>query len=257
MTGPLKIHFHAAQTQEAQQALAELTAVYGQVTPEEADMLIPLGGDGTMLETLHQYEGLNKPIYGMNLGSIGFLLNPYSKDDLQERLAKSESVELRPLKMTAHTTDGKKVEGLAFNDVALIRQNRHAAKIKIKVDGTEPMNEVLISDGLIVCTPAGSTAYNLSAGGPIIPLKTNVIALTPNNPFRPRNMRSVLLPAEAKITLEVIEPDFRGVRAETDAIEVPDVTRVEVHQSRSHHVKLLYDPDHNLEKRILKEQFAP
>lgn len=253
----MQLYFHAAHKPAAQDALAELTALYGQSSPEQADIIVPLGGDGTMLETLHRFHALGKPVYGMNRGSTGFLLNPYRSADLPARLAAAQAVNLHPLRMTAHTLDGETVEALAFNDVALVRQTRHAAKIKIAVDGHAVMEDPLVGDGIIVCTPAGSSAYNFSSGGPIIPIGGNVLALTPVSPYRPRRWRGALLPAEAAISFEVVAADYRCVRAETDAAEVPNLVRAEVRQSRKTHVTLLFDPDHNLEARILKEQFLP
>lgn len=252
----MKIYFHCADSKDAQDAYKELQGNYKQHDVNECDVIVPLGGDGTMLDALHKFHDLGKPFFGVNLGTVGFLLNPYREHDLTERLKHAESFKIYPLRMKAHTTDGKKVEGLAFNEVALFRQTRHAAKIKILVDGKEHMDETLVCDGVMLSTPAGSTAYNLSAGGPIIPLGGNMLALTPVSPFRPRRWRGAQLPTKAKVRIEVIEPDYRSVRAETDAAEVKNVTHVDIRQSRKNKVTLMFDPDHNLEDRILKEQFS-
>lgn len=256
MTEP-QIHFHPAADEKAQAAFKALSARYGQVSAEQADIIVPLGGDGTMLDCLHKLHDLNKPFYGMNLGTVGFLLNPYNPDDLPAKLAAAQNVNLFPLRMTATCLDGSQTEALAFNEVALFRETRHAAKIKIHVNGNAPMDETLVCDGVMLATPGGSTAYNLSAGGPIIPLGSNVLALTPVSPFRPRRWRGALLPADARVHFEVVEPAVRPVRAETDFTSVHQITSVDVHQSRSLHVTLLFNPDHNLEERVLKEQFLP
>ncbi len=251
----MKLHFHCADTEEARTVCAALETTHGKHSAQDADIIVPLGGDGTMLETLHKYHELEKPFFGINLGTVGFLLNPHTEKDLIKRLENAESFKIYPLRMTAHTVDGKEVEGLAFNEVALFRQTRHAAKIKILIDGKAPMDETLVCDGLMLSTPAGSTAYNLSAGGPIIPLGGNVLALTPVSPFRPRRWRGAQLPTKANVRFEIIEPAHRPVRAETDAAEVHNVAYVDIRQSRKNQVTLMFDPDHNLEERILKEQF--
>lgn len=255
MPEKLKLHFHAATTDEAQKALAALTNKYGQTKAEDADIIIALGGDGTLLETLYKFYKLGKPIYGMNRGSVGFLLNPYNEEGLKERLASAQEVELHPLEMKVHKVDGSTADSLAFNEVSLFRQTRHPAKIRIIVDGKQRLEE-LVCDGVLLSTPAGSTAYNLSAHGPIIPLGANVLALTPISPFRPRRWRGALLPTEASVTFAVIEPERRLVRAETDATAVENVKSVDIRQSNIT-VKLLFDPDHNLGERIIKEQFIP
>ncbi len=252
----MKLHFHTADSDEGQAALAELQTQHTQHTPEEADIIIALGGDGTLLDALHRYHGLDKPFYGMNRGSVGFLLNPYRADDLEDRLHHAQTVILHPLRMTATTNDGETVEALAFNEVSLLRQRHHAAKIGISVDGIERLPE-LVCDGIIVATPAGSTAYNLSAHGPIIPLSANVLALTPISAFRPRRWRGALLPHTAAIRIEILNAAKRPVSATADTIEVRNVAQVDIHESQSIGATLLFDPDHNLEERILKEQFMP
>ncbi len=254
MDAPVKISFFSADTFDAQHARDRLVKAYGQADPESADVIVVLGGDGTMLETLHETIGLDKPVYGMNRGSVGFLLNPYREEDLPERLAASQAVIIHPLKMKACCQDGSEHEALAFNEVSLFRESRYAAKISITVDDTERMSE-LICDGILVSTPAGSTAYNLSAHGPIIPLSTDVLAMTPISPFRPRRWRGALLPYNSVIKMCVLDSKKRPVGAAADFIEIRDVTRVEVHESRSVSRTLLFDPDHSLEERILKEQF--
>lgn len=256
MTDFSKIHFHAIDTDEAQNALKELSALYGQISPEEADIIVALGGDGTLLEALHKSYKLKKPVYGMNRGSVGFLLNPYEAGGLPDRLAKAQSFTLHPLKMRAYTKDNKKIEAVAFNEISLLREARQAAKISIAIDGIERLPE-LICDGIIVSTPAGSTAYNLSAHGPIIPLSTKMLALTPISAFRPRHWRGALLPHHTKISIKVLYSDKRPVSAAADFTEVRDVEKVEIWEARKISVSLLFDPDHNLEERILKEQFLP
>jgi len=250
----MKIHFHAAVTDEAQDALKALTATYGQAAADDCDAIVALGGDGTLLEALHKYHGLNKPFYGMNRGSVGFLLNPYKADDVPNLLKQAQSVTLHPLRMTAQTKDGAMVEALAFNEVSLLRQTRSASKIGIAVDEVERMPE-LICDGILLATPAGSTAYNLSAHGPIIPLSANVLALTPISAFRPRRWQGALLPHMAAVRFEILESDKRPVSATADSTEVRDVVQVDIRESRKVGVTLLFDPGHNLEERILKEQF--
>lgn len=250
------IYFHAAASDEAQQALSDLTAQYGQSGPDEASVIVALGGDGTMLETLHSFHHLGKPIYGMNRGSVGFMMNPYRSEDFLDRLNKAQSVILHPLRMKAMTKGGEAIEAIAFNEVSLLRQERHAAKISIKVDDIERLPE-LVCDGILVATPAGSTAYNLSAHGPILPLSANVLALTPISAFRPRRWKGALLPCHVSLSFHVKDPQARPVSATADSTEVRDVACVEVRESRSLYVTLMFDPDHNLEERILKEQFLP
>ena len=257
MSDQLKIHFYVATSAAAQEAFVVLEKLYGQHTAEDADIIVPLGGDGTMLAALHDHFKLNKPFFGMNLGTIGFQLNPYQAEDLIARINGARAYDMHPLKMTATTADGKKVEAIGFNEVALFRETSHAAKIRIFIDDKEPMKESLIGDGVLVSTPSGSTAYNLSAGGPIIPLGSNVLALTPLAPFRPRRWKGALLPNEVKLRFEVIEPEVRQVRVETASRMFSKVKDVEVRESRSYTVRMLFDPDHNLEDRILSEQFMP
>ena len=251
-----RIAFVAGSTRQAQSALKTLDKRYGSVKPDEADVIVVLGGDGLMLETLHRFIRRRVPIYGMNRGTVGFLLNAYSDRGLRERLAAAQQVELRPLSMKATSIDGSKVAALAINEVALLRETRQAARVRIRIDGTVRMPE-LVCDGAIVATSAGSTAYNLSAHGPIIPLGAQLLALTPISAFRPRRWRGALLPSSAKLRIDVLEPKKRPVSAVADYTEVRDVRSVVVQEDRSATLHLLFDPEHNLEDRILNEQFVP
>jgi NAD+ kinase len=255
MTGP-RIAVCAADTDVAREARARLVARYDVVDPEAADILVALGGDGFLLQTLHRHRVLGRPVFGMNRGSVGFLLNEFREAGLMERLAKSSPVLLHPLRMEATTIGGERVVATAINEVALFRQQRQTAKIRISVDGVVRLPE-LSCDGVMVATPAGSTAYNLSAHGPIIPLGAGLLALTPISAFRPRRWRGALLPHGAKVGFEVLEADKRPVGAAADNSEVRDVARVEVREERDIGFTLLFDPDQNLEERVLKEQFAP
>lgn len=251
-----KIAFVAADIEEARSAARDLMRRYSHVPPEEADVIVALGGDGFMLQTLHKYKGEGVAIYGMNRGSVGFLMNEYNPDDLPARVAATEPVTLNPLKMRATTIDGKAHEAAAINEVSLLRQTRQAAKIRIKIDDIVRLEE-LICDGILVATPAGSTAYNLSAHGPIVPIGSDVLCLTPISAFRPRRWRGALLPARAKVTFEVLESSKRPVSAVADDAEVRDVGMVEVSEDQSVSITMLFDPEHDLEERILKEQFEP
>ncbi len=246
----------AADGSEAQEALQSLSRRYQTVAPEEADIIVALGGDGFMLESLHRCLERGQPIYGMNRGSIGFLMNTFEEDGLLERLAKAEPVKIHPLGMTATDTVGAEHRALAINEVSLLRQTRLAAKLRIEVDGVERMPE-LVCDGALVATPAGSTAYNVSAYGPIIPMGAGLLALTPISAFRPRRWRGALLPEKSVVSFEVIDPEARTVSATADFTEVRDVARVTVRQDNETAVTLLFDPEHDLEERIVKEQFLP
>lgn len=253
---PPRIAFTAADAEPALQALKRLRQLYPSVPPEEADVVVALGGDGLMLQTLHRFMGSDLPIFGMNRGSVGFLLNEYREDGLLERLRAAQEVKLHPLRMEAVDVDGRRTEALAINEVSLLRQMRQSAKIRIRVDGVERLPE-LTCDGALVATPAGSTAYNLSAHGPIVPLGSGLIALTPISAFRPRRWRGALLPHTARVGFDILEADKRPVSATADNTEVRNVARVEVREDRSVTLRLLFDPEHNLEDRVLKEQFAP
>lgn len=250
------IAFVAAETETAKAALSRLQARYPHVPPEEADLIVALGGDGFMLETLHKFVARQVPIFGMNRGSVGFLMNVYREHGLIERLSKAEQVTLHPLRMKARTASGEAVEALAINEVSLLRETRQAAKLRIRIDGKIRMEE-LICDGILLSTPAGSTAYNLSAHGPIIPLGAGIAALTPISAFRPRRWRGALLPHTATVLFEILESPKRPVSAVADYTEARDVVEVEVREDRSVHLVLMFDPEHNLEERIITEQFLP
>lgn len=255
--GALRICFVSSEAEKAQQALGALKSQYhGVETPEEADVVVALGGDGFMLHTLRALIGTGKPIYGMNRGTVGFLMNEYRTGGLEERLASAQALKLYPLRMKATRVDGTIEEAIAINEVSVFRETRQAAKIDIRVDGVARLNG-LVCDGALVATPAGSTAYNLSAHGPIVPLGAGVLALTPISAFRPRRWRGALLPHEARIRFDVLNPGKRPVSATADSTEVRDVVSVRVREDRSVALTLLYDPQHNLEERVLKEQFAP
>lgn len=245
----------AAETPEARLALQHLLAKYGQSDPATARLVVALGGDGFMLQTLHRFLHQHVPVFGMNCGSVGFLMNEYQEGGLPQRLARAEPVTIHPLRMLATTADGRVEQALAFNEVSMLRQTRQAAKLRISIDGQVRLAE-LNCDGALVATPAGSTAYNLSVAGPIIPLAANLLALTPISAFRPRRWRGALLPHRALITFDVLESNKRPVSAVADDQEVRDVIRIEVREDRSEKVVLLFDPEHKLEERILKEQFA-
>ena len=255
MTAPT-FAFVAADTEEAQDSLARLERRYGARAPEEADVVVALGGDGFMLETLHGSIDRGVPTYGMNRGSVGFLMNQYREDGLPERLARAERVTLHPLKMSAECRNGSHFDAVAINEVSLFRESRQAANLRILVDDVERM-EQLSCDGILVATPAGSTAYNLSAYGPIIPIGAALLALTPISAFRPRRWRGALLPNTARVCFEILSPDKRPVSATADYTEVRDVVRVEVREDPSVSLHLLFDPEHNLEQRIIQEQFLP
>lgn len=251
-----KITFFAAQTKEAQAARKQLEKKYGGCSLEESDTVVVLGGDGTMLEALHKTYDTGKPVFGMNFGSVGFLMNPYAPDDLHERLSNASRVDIHPLRMCATDQEGDLKEALAFNEVSLLRQTRQTAKIKISVDDVERIPK-LVCDGILLSTPAGSTAYNLSADGPILPLGANVMALTPISAFRPRRWRGALLPHHANVKFDILEPDKRPVSVTADSTEFRNIRTVSMHQSREIRCTLLFDPDQHLEERILKEQFLP
>lgn len=251
-----KIAFVCADAPEARAACDKLSKRYNNVPEADADVIVALGGDGFMLETLHHDFDRQIPVYGMNRGSVGFLMNDYDETDLPERIANSLQVKLHPLRMRATDMDGHHEEALAVNEVSLLRQERQAAKVRITIDKTVRMEE-LICDGILVSTPAGSTAYNLSAHGPIIPLDANVLAMTPISAFRPRRWRGALLPHRAVIRLDVLEAKKRPVSATADFTEIRRVQSVEIAEDRSISLNLLFDPGHSLEERILKEQFTP
>ncbi len=239
---------------EAQAALKSLTRRYGGIEPEEANIVVALGGDGLMLQTLHRFLGTGVPIYGMHRGSVGFLMNEFHENELMERVARAKLSVIHPLKMVAENVAGETLQALAINEVHLYRQTAQSARLTIAVDGKERMSE-LLCDGVLVATPAGSTAYNLSVGGPILPLKAHLLALTPISPFRPRRWRGALLPNKAEVRIEAMEPDKRPVSAVADHTEFRNVVSVLVREERGIGLKLLFDPGHALEERILAEQF--
>jgi NAD+ kinase len=248
------IAFVASGHPEAGQALKRLEARYAHVPPDEADIVVALGGDGFMLETLHRYLARGTPIFGMNRGSVGFLMNVYDEDGLLERLVRAEPIKLNPLRMTAIDCEGVTHEALAINEVSLLRETRLAAKLRIEIDGVERMPE-MICDGILVATPAGSTAYNVSAYGPILPLGAHVLALTPISVFRPRQWRGAILPHEVTVAIEILTPEIRPVSAVADFTEVRNVLKVVVQEDRETALTLLFDPEHDLEERVIKEQF--
>ena len=247
--------FVASRTAEAQALCESLVARYGQVPVEESDVIVALGGDGFMLQTLHRHGRHGKPVYGLKAGTVGFLMNQYRDDDLPARLAASHPATLKPLEMTATSEAGSSVNALAYNEVSLLRQTKQAAKIRILLNGAVRLDE-LVCDGVLLSTAAGSTAYNLSAHGPILPLDAAVLALTPISPFRPRRWRGAILRDDTEVRFEILDHYKRPVSATADSSEVRDVVEVVVRQSRETTVTLLFDPEHNLEERILKEQFA-
>ena len=252
---PGQISFVAAPTALAHDSRLRLVARYGDCPITQAEVVVALGGDGFMLETLHKTLGRPMPVYGMNCGSVGFLMNTFSEDDLPRRLALAQEAVLYPLRMHVVTATGAVEEALAINEVSLLRQLRQAAKIRITVDGRVRLPE-LICDGVLLSTPAGSTAYNLSAHGPIVPLSANLLPLTPISAFRPRRWRGALLPSTADVLFEVLEADKRPTAAVADFTEVRDVISVAVSEDRDIFVTVLFDPDQGLSERIIAEQFT-
>ena len=250
-----RIAFVASPIAEAQEARTRLSLRYGDTAASEADVIVALGGDGLMLQTLHRFMQSGKPIYGMHRGTVGFLMNDFREDGLPERLAEAETTLIHPLLMRALDAKGQRHEAYAINEVSLFRQAYQAARLRILVDGKERLPE-LVADGVMVATPAGSTAYNLSAQGPIIPINAPLLALTPISPFRPRRWRGALLPDTAKVGIEVLEADKRPVAAVADHDEVRDVRSVEVSMDHKIAIPMLLDPGHSLDERILREQFG-
>ncbi|PHS37173.1 MAG: NAD kinase [Robiginitomaculum sp.] len=251
------IAFISTANLEAKRALSRLVKIYGNCDPAHADVIAVLGGDGFMLETLRKYMTLlsrGLPVYGMNQGTIGFLMNQSNTESLTERLNKARSAKIRPLQMKA-TARGGEFKALAINEISLLRQTRQAAHIRISIDGEVRM-ERLMADGILIATPAGSTAYNLSAHGPVIPLGSDVLALTPISAFRPRRWRGALLKNTAKVKFEILDADKRPVSAVADSSEFRDVTSVEVEQASNIEFNLLFDKGHELDEKILREQFS-
>ncbi len=250
-----RIHFRASDAPDAQAALAELTRLYGQTRAAEADVVVALGGDGFMLHTLHDTIHLPAPVYGMNRGTVGFLMNEYGAEALRARLEAAEHYVIHPLKMRATTVHGLSTEALAINEVSLLRATYQASWLRVSVDGRERLDK-LICDGIIVATPAGSTAYNLSAHGPILPIEAEMMALTPVAAFRPRRWRGAILPKRAAVAIEVLEPSKRPVLAVADYTEVRQVARVEVAYHNAVEIELMFDSGHGLSERMIREQFA-
>ncbi|HEY5106043.1 MAG TPA: NAD kinase [Caulobacteraceae bacterium] len=250
-----RLAFVASDRPEAAEARARLVGLYGDAPEEDADVVVALGGDGFMLEVLHRNLATRRPIYGMNRGSVGFLMNDYREDGLAERIAAAEQAIIHPLSMTAVDATGAKHQALAINEVSLLRETRQTAKLRILIDGRPRMAE-LFCDGALVSTPAGSTAYNLSAHGPIIPINAQVLALTPISAFRPRRWRGALVSHKARVTFEVLEADKRPVSAVADNVEVRNVIEVEVVEDRSITLAMLFDAGRSLEERTLAEQFS-
>ena len=251
----MRIAVLASRTPEAQAARAELEALHAPVELDQCEAVVAIGGDGFMLQTLHRTQSLGVPVFGMKTGSVGFLMNAWRAEGLIERIQLAHAAVLRPLEMLAISESGSSTGALAFNEVSLLRQTNQAAHLRIALDGQVKLDE-LICDGALVATPAGSTAYNFSAHGPILPLDANVLALTPISPFRPRRWRGALLPADTLLRIEAIAPELRPVSATADFHEVRDIRAVSVHSQPVHAVTLLFDPEHKLDERILDEQFA-
>jgi NAD+ kinase len=250
-----RIAFVSGSSSEAVEARETLARQYGDVDPASADVVVALGGDGLMLQTLHHFMQSGKPIYGMHRGTVGFLMNEFSQDKLKERLAAAKVAVIHPLLMRARDIQGKLHESYAINEVSLFRQSYQAARLRILIDGKERLPE-LVADGVLVSTPAGSTAYNLSAQGPIIPINAPLLALTPISPFRPRRWHGALLPDTAQVTVEILEADKRPCAAVADHYEVRSVKTVDIRMDHSISMHMLFDPGHSLDERILREQFG-
>lgn len=250
-----KITFIASETVQATEAKDKLVGLYGNSDIDDAEFIVALGGDGQMLQVLHQFIGSGIPIYGMNCGSIGFLMNELSFDQLDRKLENSEMTEINPLKMSVIDVSGKEHSEIAINEVALTRTTYQAAKLKISINDKVRLNE-LISDGLLISTPAGSTAYNLSADGPILPINAKLMALTPTSPFRPRRWKGALLDINSIVEIDVIDPEFRKVNATADSHEIMDAQKIIISNDETLSLKIMFDPDHNLEERIITEQFS-
>jgi len=249
------IAFVASHTPEAREAYGRLQKRYGNADPEKADVIVALGGDGLMLQTLHKFMNSGKPIYGMHRGTVGFLMNDFVEESLTDRLSNAHITVIHPLVMQARDAQSRTHQHRAINEVSLFRQSAQAAHLRIMIDGQERLAE-LISDGVLVATPAGSTAYNLSAQGPIIPINAPLLALTPISPFRPRRWRGALLPNKAKVTIEVMDAPKRPVAAVADHDEVRSVRSVDIAMDHTISINMLFDPGHNLDERILREQFG-
>jgi NAD+ kinase len=249
-----RIAFLASEAPAARRAAARLARAFGRSPVEEADVVVALGGDGHMLQTMHRLVSTGTPIYGMNRGTIGFLMNDFSERDLREKLQAAELTTVHPLRMQAFSAGGQKQIAIAFNEVSLLRQRHQAAKLALSIDGRPRLDE-LICDGLLVATPVGSTAYNLSAHGPILPIGAPLLAITPISAFRPRRWRGAIVPRNARIVLNVLDSDRRPVAAVADHLEVRNVKTVEIAEDTAQSVQLLFDPGHSLAERVLSEQF--
>ena len=250
----MKFHFIASENPEAKEALKVLIKRYNQTKLELSDVIIAIGGDGMLLKALRNSIEKNKPVFGLNKGNVGFLMNELSFDNLENRIQTARKVKMHPLFMSAYKINGKIFTELAVNEVSILRQTHQAAHLKITVDKKERLNE-LVCDGILVSTPIGSTAYNLSARGPIIPLNANILALTPISSFRPRRWRGALLPQRVKIRIEVLNFDTRPVSATADNVEARDIKYIEISTDKTKKLTILHDSDHSLDERIMKEQF--
>jgi NAD+ kinase len=251
----MRIAFLSSGTSDAEAARIRLIHSYGNCEPGAADVIVALGGDGLMLQTLHRFMDTKKPIYGMNRGSVGFLMNEYNEEDLEKHIEEAQPSIIHPLVMAATDIHGEVAKARAINEVSILRQSYQAAKVRICIDGKERLAE-LVADGLLVATPAGSTAYNLSVDGPILPLDAPLMALTPISAFRPRRWRGALLPHRAHVTLDILEPHKRPVAAVADHFELKDVIKVEIAMDHATSLVILHDPGHSLDERILREQFG-
>lgn len=249
-----RIHFVASQVDSAGDAAALMHKRYGQCDVHDAEVIVALGGDGFMLRTLHRFINRGLPVFGMKIGNIGFLMNRYSEDDLIQRLADARPVSLNPLRMEVQTESGTETSALAINEISLLRQTNQAAHIRILVNDSVKVED-LVCDGVLLATAAGSTAYNFSVRGPILPLGTDALALTPISPFRPRRWNGAILPNSARVRFEVLDHYKRNVSATADAHEVRNVISVDAFEDKETELKLLFDADHSLEERILNEQF--
>jgi NAD+ kinase len=251
----MKLAFVASDSQQAQASLETIREKYASVEPEHADVIVALGGDGLLLHSLHRFLGLGKPLYGMNRGTVGFLMNEYDEAGLTQRIRDANRTEVVPLEMIAATTDGSQHRALAFNEVSIIRYSHQSANLRVAINGIERIPK-LVCDGILVSTPMGSTAYNLSARGPIIPLGSNVLALTPVSPFRPRRWHGALLPNTSSVEFLNLDPDKRPLGSSADFTEVRDVVSVVIQEASDASVQLLFDSNHSLEDRIFSEQFV-
>ncbi len=252
----MKVHFYVSNNKRPQEAFAELSKLYEHHPIEKSDVIVVLGGDGTMLRALHKFTDIPLPIYGLNLGTLGFLLNEYKRRDLIERIKSAQEHKIHPLRMNVTDINGSNFERIAYNEVSLLRQTHSSAKIMIFVNDEVRM-PMLVCDGILLSTPVGSTAYNSSAAGPIIPLSANVLPLTPISAFRPRRWSGALLPNTSKVRFEIINPSERPVSASADSYEVRNITAIDICEARSLSSTLLFDPENHLEERIYQEQFAP